>query len=63
MITVVDVDLSRYFETIRHNILLAKIARSVQDSDVLHLVKQILKPGGEGWGAPGGSFSPLAANI
>src|SRR5215510_1535562 len=39
----IDVDLSRYFDTIRHDILLGKIARRVCDPEVLHLVKKILK--------------------
>jgi RNA-directed DNA polymerase len=63
MSTVVDVDLSRYFDTIRHNMLLEKIARRVQDPRVLHLVKQILKAGGKIGVPQGGPFSPLAANI
>lgn len=33
---VIDVDLSKYFDTIRHDILLEKIARRVQDARVLH---------------------------
>jgi RNA-directed DNA polymerase len=63
MSTVIDVDLSRYFDTIRHSILLDKIARRVQDPQVLHLVKQILKAGGKVGVPQGGPFSPLAANI
>jgi group II intron reverse transcriptase/maturase len=63
MSTVIDVDLSRYFDTIRHSILLGKIARRVQDPKVLHLVKQILKTGGKRGVPQGGPFSPLAANI
>ena len=60
---VIDVDLSKYFDTIRHDILLASIARRVQDPRVLHLVKQILKTGGKIGVPQGGPFSPLAANI
>ncbi len=63
MSTVVDVDLSRYFDTIRHPILLDKIAKRVQDPQVMHLIKQIIKGAGK-IGVPQGSpFSPLAANI
>jgi group II intron reverse transcriptase/maturase len=63
MSTVIDVDLSRYFDTIRHSVLLDKIARRVQDPQVMHLVKQILKTGGPLGVPQGGPFSPLAANI
>jgi RNA-directed DNA polymerase len=63
MSTVIDVDLSRYFDTIRHNILLRKIARRVMDPEVLHLVKQIVKAAGRAGVPQGGPFSPLAANI
>jgi len=63
MSTVVDVDLSKYFDTIRHSILLDKIAKRVQDPQVMHLVKQIIKVAGK-IGVPQGSpLSPLAANI
>jgi len=63
MSTVIEVDLARYFDTIRHDILLQQIARRVQDPAVLHLVKQTLKAGGKIGVPQGGPFSPLAANI
>jgi RNA-directed DNA polymerase len=63
MSMVVDVDLSRYFDTIRHSILLDKIAKRVQDPAVMHLIKQIIKTGGPVGVPQGGPFSPLAANI
>src|SRR3989449_1205866 len=63
MSTVIEVDLARYFDTIRHDLLLQQIARRVQDPAVLHLVKQILKAGGKIGVPQGGPFSPLAANI
>jgi len=63
MSTVIDVDLSKYFDTIRHSILLEKIAKRVQDPEVLHLIKQIIKAGGKIGVPQGGPFSPLAANI
>jgi group II intron reverse transcriptase/maturase len=63
MFTVIDVDLSRYFDTIRHSVLLDKIAQRVQDPEVLPLVKQIIKVSGKVGVPQGGPFSPLAANI
>ena len=63
MSTVIDVDLSRYFDTMRHSVLLDKIAKRIQDPQVMHLVKQIIKVGGMLGVPQGGPFSPLAANI
>jgi RNA-directed DNA polymerase len=63
MSTIIDVDLSRYFDTIRQSVLVDKIAKRVQDAQVLHLVRQILKAGGKVGVPQGGPFSPLAANI
>jgi group II intron reverse transcriptase/maturase len=63
MSMVIDVDLSRYFDTIRHAILLDKIAKRVQDPAVMHLIKQIITVGGPVGVPQGGPFSPLAANI
>lgn len=63
MSTVIDVDLSRYFDTIRHSVLLDKIAKRIQDPQVMRLVKQIIKVGGKVGVPQGGPFSPLAANI
>src|SRR3954452_11509781 len=63
MSTVIDVDLSRYFDTIQHSALLGKIAQRIEDPRVLHLVKQIIKVGGTVGVPQGGPFSPLAANI
>jgi RNA-directed DNA polymerase len=63
MSTVIAVDLDRYFDTIRHDLLLQQIARRVQDPAALHLAKQILKAGGKIGVPQGGPFSPLAANI
>jgi RNA-directed DNA polymerase len=63
MSIVIDVDLSSYFDNIRHSVLLDQIAKRVQDPQVMHLVKQIIKAGGKLGVPQGGPFSPLAANI
>jgi RNA-directed DNA polymerase len=60
---VVDVDLSRYFDTIRHDRMLLKVARRISDGQVLAMVKQFLKSTGN-QGVPQGSpLSPLLANL
>jgi hypothetical protein len=59
---VIDVDLSRYFDTIRHSVLLDKIAQRVQDSQVMYLVKQMLKAGGKS-GVPQGGASYTSNNV
>jgi RNA-directed DNA polymerase len=63
MSTAIDVDLSRYFDNIRHSVLLEKVAKRVQDPQVLRLVRQIIKVSGNLGVPQGGPFSPLAANI
>lgn len=60
---VVDLDLARFFDTIRHAAILAKVARRVCDGKVLAMVKQFLKSNGK-QGIPQGSpLSPLLANL
>ncbi len=60
---VVDVDLSRYFDCIRHDRILSKVARRVQDHQVLALIKQFLKSGGKRGLPQGSPLSPLLANL
>lgn len=60
---VIDLDLRSYFDTVKHHILLAKIAERIADEKILRLVKQMLKIGGK-VGVPQGSvLSPLLSNI
>ena len=47
MTRVIDVDLTNYFDSIRHSVLLDKIARRVKDPEVMRLVKQIIKTAGK----------------
>src|SRR6266478_2349030 len=60
---VIDVDLRNYFDNLRHHILLARVAKRVEDPEVLHLVKQILKANGNRGVPQGGVLSPLLANV
>jgi RNA-directed DNA polymerase len=60
---VIDVDLAAYFDSVRHDLLLAKVARRVQDRDILHLLKLMLKAAGKRGVPQGGVISPLLSNI
>jgi RNA-directed DNA polymerase len=60
---VIDVDLAAYFDTVRHDLLLGKVARRVQDGEILHLLKLMRKASGKRGVPQGGVLSPLLANI
>lgn len=69
---VVDMDLSKCFDTLDHDLIIAGVKRRVTDGSVLKLIKQFLRSGvmvGNEWaasemGSPqGGVISPLLANI
>jgi len=60
---VVDVDLSGYFDNIWHHLLLEKVGRRVQDDEVMHLLRQILKANGSKGVPQGGVISPLLSNL
>ncbi len=60
---IIDLDLRSYFDTVRHHIVLEKVARRVSDAEVLWLLKLMLKASGT-QGVPQGSvISPLLSNI
>jgi len=69
---VVDMDLSKCFDRLDHEIIIKSVRRRVTDGSVLKLIKQFLRSGvmvGNEWeasetGSPqGGVISPLLANI
>jgi len=60
---VIDLDLKGYFDNVRHHILLGKVARRVQDRDVMRLLKRILKASGSKGVPQGGVISPLLSNL
>jgi RNA-directed DNA polymerase len=69
---VVDIDLERYFDRVNHDMLMARLARYVDDKRLLHIVRRFLEAGMM-WngvcverhaGTPqGGPLSPLLANL
>jgi RNA-directed DNA polymerase len=60
---VLDGDLAAFFDTVRHDLLLGKVARRVQDGEVLRLLKLMLKATGKRGVPQGGVISPLLANV
>ena len=60
---VVDLDLRSYFDTVRHHIVLAKVAQRVSDEAVLWLLKLLLKASGKQGVPQGGIISPLLSNV
>jgi RNA-directed DNA polymerase len=60
---VIDLDLKAYFDGVRHDVLLAKVARRISDPDVLHLFKIILKANGKRGVAQGGVTTPLTQKV
>lgn len=69
---VVDIDLSKYFDTINHDLLLEMLRRTIKDERVIQLIKSFLKSGmmkdgvvveTEAGSPQGGNLSPLLSNI
>jgi RNA-directed DNA polymerase len=60
---VIDLDLAAFFDSVRHDVLLGKVARRVQDVDILHVLKLILKASGKRGVPQGGVISPLLSNV
>jgi RNA-directed DNA polymerase len=59
----IDLDLKSYFDEIPHDRLLVKVAKRVNDDDVMHLLKLILKAGGKRGVPQGGVISPMLSNL
>src|SRR5580704_11876392 len=60
---VIDFDLRSYFDTVRHHIVLEKVARRIDDDAVLWLLKLMLDASGKQGVPQGGVISPLLSNL
>ena len=55
---VLDFDLRSYFDNVRHDRLLEKVAQRVDDADIMHLLKGMLKASGNKGVPQGGVITP-----
>jgi RNA-directed DNA polymerase len=60
---IIDIDLRAYFDNVQHYLLLEKVARRVQDDEVMHLLKMMLKATGEKGVPQGGVKTPRTQKV
>jgi RNA-directed DNA polymerase len=60
---VIGLDLRSYFDTIRHHIVLEKVVRQINDTEVLRLFRLMLRASGTRDVPQGSVISPLLSNI
>ena len=60
---IIDLDLRSYFDTVKHHIVLEKVARRIDDDAVLWLLKLLLDVSGKQGVPQGGVISPLLSNL
>jgi RNA-directed DNA polymerase len=60
---VLDIDLRAFFDNVRHHVLLEKVAKRVDDADVMRVLKMMLKASGKTGVPQGGVLSPVLSNL
>jgi len=60
---VIDLDLRAYFDSVKHHLVLEKVARRIHDDAVMGLLRMILKASGKCGVPQGGVISPLLSNL
>jgi RNA-directed DNA polymerase len=60
---IIDLDLRAYFDSVQHYLLLEKVARRVQDAEVMRLLNLILRSTGKKGVPQGGVISPVLSNL
>ena len=60
---IIDIDLKGYFDNVRQDLLLAKVVQRVNDEQVMHLLKLILRANGKRGVSQGGVISPVLSNL
>ena len=60
---VIDLDLRSYFDGVRHDVLLAKVAKRGKDDDIMHLLKMVLKATGTKGVPQGGVITSLTQKV
>ena len=60
---VIDLDLRAYFDTVRHHLLLEKVARRINDDEVMRLLKLMLTASGKQGVPQGGPITPLTQKV
>jgi RNA-directed DNA polymerase len=60
---VIDLDLRAYFDSVKHHLVLEKVARRINDDAVMGLLRMILKASGKCGVPQGGVISPLLSNL